>query len=203
MQRAFVLLTGALVLISSSDPEENDKHKIEYVEKYPRSAFVIPLPEWDPQHRSHIDNGWVSGRTPWDLVISGFAPPMPPREKKLPPEDSPTPAPTPTPERYRYPPRWVSFNPIPVVDMCRPNPTCVQPASGPVTGNVRITIQGDFLAKNVSDISNIMVCGVPCVNVTLAPLDSACFDWTPGSGLARYSRPCWYDRCLPFVPFTY
>ena len=179
-----------------------------FKEKYPREGFVLPLPDWDTQFASHILNGWPKGRSPFDLGkrTSTFPdeelPPKPPPEKFL-PSESPSPTPTFTPtqnrdyRRYEIPP---SFLPP---GQCIPRPECVMPSQGPTEGGIRVTIQGTFLARNIEDVEEILICGSPCVDVQIEEFTECVSSGENRTGIKRSNvvepnvrtliNPCWFQ----------
>ena len=142
-----VLLVVTIVNVTTENPAEDD-----YVLAFPREGFTLPLYDWDPQHRKHIANGWVDGRSPWNY-FEGDLPPRPPKDRDL-PQFSPSPSPSPFTQHPSPSPTGSEE------ELCIPSPDCVEPHTGPVSGGVRVTIQGDFLSRSLEDIQEIRLCGV-------------------------------------------
>lgn len=173
-----ILLASTFVKVATEKPSE------EYVLAFPREGFVLPLYDWDPQHRKHIANGWVEGRSPWNIFERGL-PPRPPKDPEL-PEFSPSPSPTPFTEHPSPSPTGSEEK-----ELCIPSPDCVEPHTGPISGGVRVTIQGEFLSRSLEDIQEIRLCGVPCVDVELAPFNEKCLEW-------RYGTPTEENKNIPY-----
>jgi hypothetical protein len=173
-------------------------------ERYPRDGFVLPLPDWDAQYQSHIMNGWPKGRSPFDLgknKFDGELPPRPPPEKKL-PSESPSPTPTVTStqtrdyRKFEIPPTFVPPG------QCVPNPTCVMPSYGPIEGGTRVTIEGSFLARDIEDVEEILICGSPCIDVQIEMFTNCVPNMSSIVGSNNDVQmqqqperldPCWYE----------
>ena len=162
MRNSILLMYVIVLIITVRNVMTSNDERETYVEAFPREGFNIPLYDWDPQHRSHIANGWANGRSPWTFFKGGL-PPRPPKDPGL-PTSSPSPSPTPYTE---------TPTPTPTNDeLCIPSPDCVEPHTGPISGGVRVTIQGNFLARKLEDIKEVRLCGVRlcvcvCVCVSL------------------------------------